>query len=283
MRISGKTVVAGVAGRPIAHSLSPLLHNAWLEAAGIDAVYTAFSPPETQFPAFIDGLRGGVIRGLNVTLPFKEAALKAADEASLEARTCGAANLLIFHPEGRIEARNTDGEGLLYAFTRQTPWLRLAKQPIAIIGAGGAARGAVAILHAVGVPDIRVVNRTLSKAQVIADDFDGASAWALSASTPALDGVGVIINATSAEVGGENDLGLRFAALARGAVAMDMLYRPLKTGFLARAEAAGLHIVDGLDMLIGQAIPSFEALFGRSPPSTIDARALLLAELDRTT
>ena len=149
-RITASGVVAGVVGRPIGHSLSPLLHNSWLDATGLDAVYVAFSPAEDRFAAFVEGLRGGVIRGLNVTLPFKEKALAVADEASSLAHAAGAANLLLFHGDGRIEARNTDGEGLLYAFARQAPALRLTDGAVAIIGAGGAAKGAVASLSAAG-------------------------------------------------------------------------------------------------------------------------------------
>ena len=279
--IRGSSMVAGVAGRPILHSLSPQLHNAWIAAAGLDAVYAPFSPPEERFGVFIEGLRGGVLRGLNVTLPFKEEALKLADDAGALAASAGAANLLLFHADGHIEARNTDGEGLLYAFARQAPALDLRAAPVAILGAGGAAKGAVAALRAHGVKDIRVINRTKDRALQLAEGFAAASAWGLDEPHKAFDGAGAIINSTSTEVHGGPGLELDFTAAAPGAVAMDMLYSPLETGFLRNAKAQGLHGVDGLDMLIGQAIPSFEAFFGQPPPPSIDARALLLAELER--
>jgi shikimate dehydrogenase len=275
LKITGAARVAGVVGRPIAHSLSPMLHNAWIAAANIDAVYAPFSPPERRFPAFVEGFRGGVVCGLNVTLPFKEAALAAADEANALARGAGAANLLLFHADGRIEAQNTDGEGLIYAFARQTPALNLCARPMVIIGAGGAARGAVAALLDAGVSDIRVVNRTKMRAERLATRFSKTSAWGFERLRQALDGAGVIINATSAEVGGSG-LDVDLAGMAPDAVAMDMLYRPLTTAFLTNAKAQGLQTVDGLDMLIGQAIPSFEAFFGIAPPASVDARALLL-------
>jgi len=123
--ITAKTIVAGVVGQPIRHSLSPVLHNAWLAAAGIDGVYIALAPKAETFAAFVEGQRGGeAIRGVNVTIPFKEAALEAADEASARARLAGAANLLVFETDGKIRADNTDGLGLLGAFEAQAPGLR---------------------------------------------------------------------------------------------------------------------------------------------------------------
>ena len=117
----GEAMVAGVVGRPIAHSLSPVLHNAWIAAAGLNAAYVPFAPPDDGFDRFARGLRGQTIRGLNVTAPFKERALELADEADEVARRAGSANLLLFHPEGVIEARSTDGLGLLGAFAEQAP------------------------------------------------------------------------------------------------------------------------------------------------------------------
>ena len=102
----GEAMVAGVAGRPIAHSLSPVLHNAWIAGAGLNAAYVPFAPPDDGFERFVRGLRGQTIRGLNVTAPFKERALELADEADEVARRAGSANVLLFHPDGRIELLN---------------------------------------------------------------------------------------------------------------------------------------------------------------------------------
>ena len=112
-RITGASLVAGVVGQPVRHSLSPLIHNAWLEAAGIDGVYVAFAPPSDRFRPFAEGLRGGAVRGVNVTLPFKDAALEVADRVSARAAAAAAANLLLFEPDGAILADNTDGLGLM--------------------------------------------------------------------------------------------------------------------------------------------------------------------------
>ena len=277
--ITGATPAAGVVGRPIRHSLSPLLHNAWLEKAGVDGLYMALSPTEPGFPHLVEGLRGGAVLGLNVTLPFKAAALAAADHAAPLARAAGAANLLLFREDGTIEARNTDGEGLLYAFARQAPALDLTAGAVLILGAGGAGRGAAAALAQAGVKDIRILNRTRSRAEAIAAAVAGVTAYGGDEMGAAAAGAGVVINATSAEIAG-GDVPFDFAALPTDAVVMDMLYRPLLTRFLLRAQTQGFQTVDGLDMLIGQAMPSFEAFFGQAPPPDLDARALLLNAME---
>jgi len=282
--ISGQTLVAGVVGWPVRHSISPLIHNNWLQASGMDGVYVAFSPPEDGFSVFASGLRGGSIRGLNVTLPFKEQTLALAsalgDQVSDLARLSGAANLVLFDADGTVRVDNTDGEGLLYAFARQAPSLILKAAPVVILGAGGAARGAAAALILAGVPRVHMVNRTLEKARAIAlalgpkvKAFDPAHAEA------AFDGAGAVINATSLGMGGGGGPAVPWQSVSDGAVFMDMVYRPLETDLLANASARGYQTVDGLDMLIGQARPSFEAFFGAPPPASVDVRALALAQL----
>jgi len=278
--ISGATAVAGIVGAPVRHSLSPLIHNGWLEAAGLDGVYVAFAPPEDGFEALADGFRGGAIRGLNVTVPFKARALALADAASARAAAAGAANLLIFQADGTIRADNTDGIGLLAAFAQQSPGFDPAAGPVVILGSGGAARGAAAAFAAAGAPEIRIVNRTLSKAQDLAASVEGAiSAHGLSAAAGAFEGAVAVINATSAALSGD-DLDLPLERTAGGAVVMDMVYTPLTTPFLARAKALGRPVVDGLAMLIGQAVPSFEAFYGQAPPAGVDIRGLALKVLE---
>lgn len=280
--ITARTVVAGVVGQPIGHSLSPVLHNAWLTAAGIDGVYVALAPKAEGFAAFVEGQRGGgAIRGVNVTVPFKEAALAAADEASARARLAGAANLLIFETDGRIRADNTDGVGLLGAFEVQAPGFDPAAGPVAVMGAGGAARGAVAALLLAGTPEVRVLNRTLSKAQDLAIDLGRkVSAAALADAGAVFAGVTAVINATAAGMAGGQGLDVPLEKTPSGAVVMDMFYKPLETPFLAQAKALGRRTVDGLEMLVRQAEPSFEALFGAPPPPTVDVRALALKALN---
>lgn len=280
--ITGATVVAGVAGAPVRHSMSPTIHNAWLTAAGIDGVYVPFSPLSDGFVPFVDGLRGGVVRGLNVTLPFKEEALMVADDISARAKLAGAANLLVFSPEGAVYADNTDGLGLLHAFTAQAPGFDAAAGPVVILGAGGAARGAAAAFVEAGAPQVRIVNRTLVRAEQVAGAIgDKVEPFPLDRMSEALTGAAAVINATSAGLSGAGGLDVPLEATPADAVVMDMVYKPLKTPFLLQAEALGRRTVDGLEMLIGQAIPSFEAFFGRPPPPEADVRSLCLEMLSK--
>jgi shikimate dehydrogenase len=279
MSLTGAAIVAGVVGDPVAHSLSPLIHNAWIEAAGLDAVYVPLPVPPKRFASFIEALRGGVISGLNVTAPHKAAALAAADEASDRARRAGAANLLRFHADGRISADNTDGLGLIGAIKAQAPAYDFSAAPAVVLGAGGAARGAVAALLDAGAPTVQLVNRTLSRAQALAADFGAhVAVFALADAAEALDGAGLLVNATTVGLGGGAAPPAPLEFLAEGAVVMDMIYRPLVTDLLAKAAAAGLTPVDGLEMLIQQAAPSFAAFYGQPPPG-VDVRALALAAL----
>jgi shikimate dehydrogenase len=281
--ITGASMVAGIVGRPVRHSMSPILHNAWLAEAGIDGVYVPFSPTTAGFPALIEGFRGRAIRGLNVTLPFKEAALVAADSASARARAAGAANVLVFEADGAVRADNTDGAGLIAALAVQAPAYDLTSAPAVVLGAGGAASGAVAALLEAGVPEVRVVNRTRAKAvdiqarvggPVVIHDWDQIA--------QANQDAGVLVHATSLGLDGRDPPLRALDGLPGTAVVMDMVYKPLRTHLLIQARAAGHPVVDGLEMLIRQAIPSFEAFFGRPPPPGLDVRALALAQLGET-
>ena len=264
------TIRAGVAGRPIGHSLSPAIHGAWIEATGLDAHYGAHEPADED--AFADVLRkgrSGGLAGMNVTAPYKEAALAAADQATETARAVGAANLLLFR-DGRIRADSTDGEGLMLALAEQAPGLSVLGQAVVILGAGGAARAAAHALAQAGAA-VRIVNRTAQRAERLAADI--GPAVIVSRSPEAFGDAVLVVNALSSPP--DLDVGL----LEAGTVVMDMTYRPLVTPLLAEARARGLPTVDGLAMLIGQARPSFRALFGVEPPPAVDVRARALSIL----
>jgi shikimate dehydrogenase len=270
-------VKAGVVGRPVAHSLSPLIHGAWLKAAGVEGDYRPYCPEEGQgFDAFAYGLRRDGLVGINVTLPFKEAALALADRPSRRAAVAGAANLLLFRADA-IEADNTDGEGLLTALAGSG--YRPDAGPAVVLGAGGAARGAFTALVEAGAPEVRVVNRTASRAEVLAELHAGARAFAWASMAEALKGAAVVVNATSLGMTGQPPLDIDLDPLPDTAVVMDMVYKPLETPLLAQARRRGLRTADGLAMLIGQARPSFEALFGRPVPDGVEVRALCEAAL----
>lgn len=280
MSLSGKTRVAGVVGQPIAHSMSPVLHNAWIAAAGLDAVYVPFGIAEGRFAAFVQGLRGGSVAGLNVTLPFKGEALAAADEATSRAAGARAANVLVFRPDGSILADNTDGLGLLAAFAKQAPGFDPKTGPVVILGAGGGARGAAAAFVEAGCPEVRIVNRTLAKAEEIATALGGTvRAYGLDQAGAAFEGANGLVNATSAGLANGGAIDVPLAATPEACVVMDMVYKPLTTPFLAGAQGLGRRTVDGLAMLIGQAIPSFEAFYGQTPPASVDVRTLAIQTL----
>ena len=272
--ITGAAMVAGIIGRPVTHSLSPVLHNAWIEASGLNAVYAPLAPTADGFKALVDGLRGGAIRGVNVTIPFKEEALAAADSLSDRARLARASNLLLFRDDGTIHADNTDGLGMLGALAIQAPGFDPKAGPAVILGAGGAARGAAAALFLAGAPEIRIVNRTADRAEALARDI-GPPVKAVAADG-ALAGANLIVNATSLGLGGGAGPDIDLSAAPKSAVVLDMVYKPLRTEFLIRAAGLGLRTVDGLEMLIRQAVPSFEAFFGQTPPPGVDVRALAL-------
>lgn len=263
------TILAGVAGQPIAHSLSPLIHNAWIAAAGLDADYRAYGPADSEaFAIMVAEGRAGRLRGINVTAPFKEQALALADEASAAARNSGSANLLLFET-GRVRADSTDGAGLMAALAEQAPGLDVRNQAVVVLGAGGAARAAVVSLRVAGAK-VGVLNRTRARAESLAAEL-GATV----VDTPALNQAALVVNALS--VRPDLDMSL----FRDDAVLMDMTYRPLITPFLAQGRTRGLVIVDGLAMLVGQARPSFRALFGMEPPG-LDVRATALAALGET-
>ncbi len=271
---------AGVVGSPAKHSLSPLIHGAWLKAAGIAGEYGLYDLAPDGFAAFLEEARASGMRGVNVTLPFKGEALAAADEASPDAQLAGAANLLIFE-EGGTYAHNTDGYGLLAALSEQAPELILDKAKVVVLGAGGAAKGAVAALMAAGA-EICVVNRTAERAEALVQELRHKAVRPVKLSTAslavALADAALVVNATSAGLNGSAG-GFELGDAPDTAVVMDMVYKPLETPFLKSARARGMVTVDGLAMLIGQARPSFEALFGQAPPDDVDVRGLCLERL----
>jgi shikimate dehydrogenase len=275
---TGAAMVAGVVGQPVHHSLSPFLHTAWLRDLGLNGVYAPFSPKdEHAFDRLMLSCRSNGVKGLNVTAPFKEQALALADTVGDSARRCGSANLLTFDTDGYVHAQSTDGLGLVRAFHLQAPACDLSAGPVVVMGAGGASRAAVAAMLDAGCPDVRIVNRTLARAEELVFEFKtGVTAFELSDIDRAFAGAVAVINAAS---GGPLPL---FDALGRQATVMDMTYRPLRTSWLQAAAEKGCATVDGLNMLIEQARPSFEAFYGVAPNPAFDIRGLALDFLGET-
>jgi len=278
MSISGKAMCAGVAGWPVAHSLSPRLHNHWLRAHGVDGAYVPLAIPREHLAEALKGLRLSGFKGVNLTIPHKEAAFSLAHKLDEAARAAGAVNLLIFREDGTLEGRNTDTEGL--AESLRGAGVVLSGAPAVLLGAGGAARAAILALDSVGAGEIRILNRRADRAAILANTvapFVKAKlkpvAWA-DWSAAARD-TGLLVNATSAGMTGQPALDLQLDALPARAAICDLIYNPLETALLKDAKTRGHKTVDGLGMLMYQAAPSFAAFYGVTPRVTPGLRAEL--------
>lgn len=264
MAISGRTQVVAVIGDPVEHSRSPVIHNGWITDARLDAVYVALRLTGPDPAARLAALPDLGIKGANVTLPHKDAALACATAATDAARAIGAANTL-FLQNGAWTADNTDAAGLVSGLESRAPDWRAAGSSVVVLGAGGAARAAVHGLAVAGAPPIRVVNRTLARAQAVAGLAPGALALGRDELADALDGAGLVVNCTSRGLSGRDPLTLDLTPTAPNAIVLDTVYTPLDTALLASARAQGRRALDGLDMLVGQAALSFERWFGVAP------------------
>lgn len=278
MIVSAKARVSGVLGWPIGHSLSPPLHGYWLERYRIDGAYLPLPVRPEKLGVALNGLVAAGFAGANVTIPHKEAALAAADEADPLAKRIGAANTLIFR-EGKILAINSDAFGFMENLRAAAPDWRAAAGPATVLGAGGAARAIIVALQDAGVPEIRVINRTTERADALAEDLGaGLVVRPWEARAVALAEATLLVNTTSLGLAGQPALDLDLAQLPETAIVTDVVYRPLVTPLLIAAAARGHRVVDGLGMLLHQARPGFAAWFGREPEVTDALRAFLLGE-----
>ena len=270
--------MAGVLGWPVRHSLSPPLHRHWLQRYGLSGSYEHLPVPPELFEDYVRALIVHGYVGANVTLPYKEAALSLCDDLDDAARAIGAVNTLIFR-DGRIEGSNSDGFGFLENLRQALPQWNITSGPAVVLGAGGAARAVVYALRCAGAPEIRVLNRTLSRAERLVADL-GGSAVAKSWSSSALREAALLVNTTSLGMAGQPVLDLDLAPLSVTAAVTDIVYRPLETDLLRRASAVGHPTVDGLGMLLHQARPGFEAWFGRRPAVDAALRTAVVSGLD---
>lgn len=271
---------AGVIGWPIEHSRSPLIHGHWLQRYGIDGSYVKEAVPPEAVGAFIRGLPASGWRGCNVTVPHKQAALALADEADDVARSVGAANTLWVEGD-RVLASNTDVHGFMTHLALSAPGWDKRDRAAVVLGAGGAARAIVYGLLQAGVAQIRLVNRTRERAEELARPFGkrvDVLDWQEVAT--ALAGAGLLVNSTTLGMIGQPRLELDLSPLPAEAAVADIVYVPLSTGLLKAATARGLRTVDGLGMLLHQAVPGFERWFGVRPEVTAELRALVVASIE---
>jgi len=281
MSLTGKAKLAGVIGWPVSHSLSPVLHGHWLELYGIDGAMIPLAARVEDFAAVIDGARRAGFKGVNVTVPHKESAFAIAHKVDAAAKSAGAANLLIFQ-DGKIEGCNTDSLGLAESLRENIGSLN--GKPVVLLGAGGAARGAILALEMLGAGKIHLLNRDAHRAKTLAASLApqvkaAVEPGALSDWNKVVGGAVLVVNSTSAGMGANPPLDIDLAALPKSAAVCDIVYNPLETKLLKDAAAHGHKTIDGLGMLMHQAVPSFEAFFGVRPQVTPALRAALVQVL----
>lgn len=277
MTISGKAKLAGVLGWPVGHSRSPRLHGYWLEHLRIDGAYVPLPVRPEDFQQVLEVLPLMGFAGANVTVPHKEQALALADVVEPLAKRIGAVNTLVIHGDGTIEGRNTDAFGFIENLRHNAPAWDAQAGPAVVLGAGGAARAVCAALVDAGVPEIRLVNRSVERAEQVAADIGGMIKVMSWTEVPqALADAGLLVNTTTLGMTGQPKLEIDLGPLPVHAVVNDIVYAPLITDLLAAAAGRGNKVVDGLGMLLWQAVPGFEAWFGTRPEVTPALRDYVL-------
>lgn len=270
--------LAGVIGSPIAHSKSPRLHGYWLRTLGLSGHYIPMDIAPNRLADALRMLPELGFVGVNVTIPYKEKVMEIADLVTDRATLIGAANTLIFRRDGKIHADNTDGYGFMENVKQGAPDWQPAAGPAVVLGAGGAARAVIASLLDVGVPQIFLTNRTRIRAEKLKEDFGHrirVIEWVQAGNI--LEEAATVVNTTSLGMSGQPELRVPLDGLRPGTVVTDLVYVPLETRLLREARTMGCTVVDGLGMLLHQAVPGFERWFGQRPVVTEDLRRAVLA------
>jgi shikimate dehydrogenase len=270
---------ACVIGHPVAHARSPLIHRYWLAEHKIEGDYGREDVPPEKIDAFFANFnRSGYVGG-NITLPHKEAAFRALARAEPVAAALRAVNA-IWLEEGRLAGTNTDVHGFLANFDEARPGWRDRAEQAVVLGAGGGARAVVYGLLQRGLGRVVVVNRTPARAEAIADELgERVTVAAFEELGSLLKRADILVNATKLGMTGQPALKIDLASIRDGATVYDIVYVPLETPLLAAARARGLHAIDGLGMLLHQAVPAFERWFGVRPTVSEGLREALLADL----
>ncbi len=278
MSLTGKARIAGVMGWPVGHSRSPRLHGFWLRRYGIDGAYIPMAVKPEHAAEAMRTLPKLGFAGCNVTVPHKETALAVADTVDAFARRIGAVNTLVVGADGSIAGSNTDAPGFLANLLQEAPAWQARHAAAVVLGAGGAGRAVAAALVDAGVPEVRVVNRNVGRAEALARDIGGPiTVMGWDDRVPALRDAGLLVNTTTLGMTGQAALDLALDALPTGAVVNDIVYAPLETELLRRAKARGNTVVDGLGMLLHQARGGFKAWFGVDPEVDQALRQAVLA------
>ena len=271
---------AGLIGNPVFQSRSPKLHGYWLQKYDIQGAYIPMPVLAENLEAALAGLRALGFAGCNVTIPHKEAAFRLVDRVDPAGQRMGAINLIVVEPDGTRSGYNKDGYGFIENLRDGNPHWHASTGPAVVLGAGGGARSVVVSLIEEGAPEIRLVNRTRTRADHLAREFGGpVTVLDWDERHTALEGASLLVNTTNQGMIGQPDLDMDLVALPRTALVCDIVYNPLITPLLAAATARGNPIIGGLGMLIHQARPAFKAWFGIEPEPTAELRALLEATI----
>lgn len=272
-----KIPLAAVIGHPIAHSKSPNVHGYWLRKYGLRGHYIPLDIAPDKLADLLPRLADLGFVGANVTIPHKEKVMEIADLITDRATLIGAANTLIFRKDGRIHADNTDGYGFIENIRQAIPDWTPKSGPAVVFGAGGASRAVLASLLDVGVPKIMLTNRTRIRAEKLKEDFGNRIQvvdWVQAGNV--LEEADLVVNTTSLGMTGKPEMRVPLDGLKPGAIVNDLVYTPLQTRLLATAEQQGCRVVDGLGMLLHQAVPGFERWFGKRPVVDENVRAAVL-------
>jgi shikimate dehydrogenase len=277
-------LLAGVMGWPVMHSRSPLMHNHWFEKYGLKGRYVPLAIAPEGLAAALRALPALGFAGCNVTIPHKQQVLALVDEVHETARAMGAISCVTVRADGSLVGSNNDAFGFIRNLRHQQPTWRPEAGPAVVIGAGGGARAVCYGLLSEGVREIRLVNRTLGRAQEVAHELTqaagpGITAWDWDQRHRALESAALLVNATSQGMVGQSALDLNLERLPRSATVADIVYIPLATPLLAAARARGHATVDGLGMLLQQGPLAWKAWFGIEPDVTAELRALVEASL----
>jgi shikimate dehydrogenase len=278
--MTGPAARACIIGWPVDHSRSPMIHGYWLKRYRIDGSYERRPVRPGEVAAFVCGMREHGLAGCNVTIPHKEAAYAAAALTMPAARAVGAANTLWFE-DGRLVADNTDAAGFMSHLRACAPDFDARRSPAVVLGAGGAARGMVHAFLEAGAPEVRLFNRTRERADAVARHFGSrVETFDWADRVERTREAGVLVNATALGMEHMAALDMPLAQLAADCIVADLVYVPLVTPLLAAARARDLRTVDGLGMLLHQAVPGFEKWFGVRPEVTGELRDLLVADIE---
>ncbi len=276
--MSERFLLAGVMGWPVMHSRSPALHGYFFRQYGLAGTYVPLAITPDDLEAALRALAPLGFSGCNLTIPHKERAMAIVDEVAPVARQIGAISCVVVRPDGSLLGTNNDAYGFVHNILHRRPDWRADAGPVVVIGAGGGARAVVYSLTERGAPEIRVVNRTLPRAEVLAREFGPpVTAVAWDDRHHALEGAAMLVNTTSQGMVGHPPLDLELASLPATALVCDIVYVPLETPLLAAARRRGNPTVDGLGMLLHQARPAWKAWFGLEPEVTPELRALIEA------